>query len=94
MDTFTPISVASKAPASKNPSDNETEPIDQGSGGYCVVFSKNIPSTAETEMTVPVIGSLIAFQPFIRPPSNPFQIYTFNNLKLFPGLHQVVDALR
>ncbi|KAF5334310.1 hypothetical protein D9611_014134 [Ephemerocybe angulata] len=51
MDSFTTISIASKAPATDIPSDNEGTGSGQGSGGYCVVFAKDtsaeVPSDEE-----------------------------------------------
>ncbi|KAF6747434.1 hypothetical protein DFP72DRAFT_1075310 [Ephemerocybe angulata] len=44
MDSFTTISI--NTPTVSVPSDNETNK--QGSGGYCVVFAKDIPTNEET----------------------------------------------
>ncbi|KAF5335401.1 hypothetical protein D9611_011725 [Ephemerocybe angulata] len=55
MDSFTTLfasvtKAGSKTPTVKVPSNDETEQIDQGSGGYCVVFAKvEIPADEETE---------------------------------------------
>ncbi|KAF5334301.1 hypothetical protein D9611_014155 [Ephemerocybe angulata] len=54
MDSFTTISIASKAPATDIPSDNEGTGSGQGSGGYCVIFAKDISAVVPSDEEVPV----------------------------------------